>query len=324
MAPFLLLAAVAVGSVHAETKAELVKLPISQTEIDLTPLIGMKGMSAPQLVEAIEKEGIQLIAHELKGPNGEKIGIPEGVKKFDWSFIKTDEKVSEYYKASPRYSAISVSNGRTSVRGATFLAPFAGTTWNETKDRPLRDKPIILINTLSGPDSLLHEFVHYLIWKKRNEAPIEVDGVKVHRPDYVVREIYNRKRRVEAKPAWGELGKLSEHEWLAILDLEVPAVISSAEEIDVTYVTGILEAKLKLHSNPAYRSEQLGYRVRQCDRLKDVLEEHLVRIANLKQTKTYLTDAKFEDRIRELETFFLKTTERVAQARSESLDALKE
>lgn len=46
----------------------------------------------------------------------------------------------------------------------------------EYKDRPLKDSPLLLVNRTANRRAIIHEIMHAVVWKARDEKAVDIDG----------------------------------------------------------------------------------------------------------------------------------------------------
>lgn len=153
---------------HAEAKLRTekteLKLPLTGVTIPLSELTQFRDLSADEMIERIRsKYGVMIWIIDRRGVPGAK-EVPPLRSKSE----PGDKENLHYAKLMelPEFKNF----------GGSFLAPYHGP---EGVVRPSEDKPsILLLRNYTDRATVIHEFVHYLIYLARKEERVELYGKK--------------------------------------------------------------------------------------------------------------------------------------------------
>jgi hypothetical protein len=266
----------------AQAEPKLVKLPISQVEIDIAPLATVREVGPEALVAWVRGQGVEVVAMGVPLEQGD-VPLPSDLGTFDWGFVGTAPEVSAVYErllANSSEFRVGLSSGP--VR-AMFIPPLWAKVCREAADRPFNDKPVIVVTALGDPDAIRTEWVRYLIWqnRKKTQSPFRIEQ-DLHQSYKKLATLKERITRTSGKLDLRSVSALEDG--TEILKLEESLFVHRGEELDVSYVTAMLAPEVPVLSSAANRPQFLEYRAWQCRALAKQTEENRSLAEQLQRT----------------------------------------
>jgi hypothetical protein len=139
-----------------------------EVQIDFRTLKALAAYDAPEMIRRIPQQfGVRLV---LVGSEEKGLALPS-------SQGSTEAEATRYYTD---YFRSVVAAGIVQAPAGKYFAPYTGNTVQESQSRPYHDGPLLVLREGCPRVVVLHEMLHFLIERARNEPQVDFQGLRVH------------------------------------------------------------------------------------------------------------------------------------------------